>query len=170
MFPTPTGYSAPYFASSLSLDQRTAIIGSHGYTGDTGWAHIFRRDEGGADNWGRVAEFTGSGSTPGARFGESVSVNGNTAVVGAPRDEDYGIEVGSAYVFERDPDTGSWRQMAKLNSADGGVGDEFGWSVLVLQNTVIVGAPSAFLGGAAYVFRRDSGGPDHWGEVLKLTG
>ncbi len=48
--------------------------------------------------------------------------------------------------------------------------DEFGYSVAVSGDTLVVGA--SFEGGqvgAAYVFDRNQGGADTWGQVKKLT-
>ena len=64
-------------------------------------------------------------------FGTSLSICEDTAVVGAPCDDDNGDESGSAYVFLR---TGaSWSQVAKLVAGDGAEDDSFGISVVHLR-------------------------------------
>ena len=63
--------------------------------------------------------------------------------------------------------------MKKLTASDAQTSDRFGWSVAVSGITAVVGALWEDAGGtdagAAYVFQRNEGGPDHWGEVTKLT-
>ena len=110
------------------------------------------------------------------RFGTSVSLSGDTVVVGAHTANVGGnADQGAAYVFYRNqggPD--AWGQVVKLTAVDGAAGDNFGLSVSLSGDTVVVGAFYANVGGnvdqgAAYVFYRDQGGPDAWGQVAKLT-
>ena len=60
-----------------------------------------------------------------------------------------------------------------LSASDAETGDRFGWSVAVDGDLAIVGARWEDTGGAnagaAYLFRRDIGGADNWGEIKKLT-
>ena len=79
-------------------------------------------------------------------FGCSVAISGETVVVGAPRDDGAaGFDQGSAYVFVRSG--GVWSQQQKLVASDAAAGDNFGSSVAISGETVVVGAPSD--GGAA---------------------
>ncbi len=65
----------------------------------------------------------------------------STAVVGAWGDDDNGGASGSAYIFERNQGgANAWEQVAKITATDGAEGDEFGTSVAVSSNTVVVGA------------------------------
>ena len=107
------------------------------------------------------------------RFGESVAVSGDTAVVGALLDDDNGSESGSAYVFRRDAGgVDNWGQVKKLLASDGAPVDRFGKSVAVSGDTVVVGAAldddNGSGSGSAYLFQRDAGGVDNWGQVKKL--
>ena len=117
-----------------------------------------------------VKKVTASDSAAGDQFGESVAISGNTLVVGAPRDD---ATRGSAYVFEWDSGgNGNWGEVKKLTASDGAAGDGFGTftGVAISDNTIVVGAPGVDnLRGAAYVFQRNRGGADNWGEVTKLT-
>ncbi len=72
-------------------------------------------------------------------FGRSVSISGDTAVIGAQGDDDNGSNSGSAYVFVRDS-SGGWNQQAKLVADDGNVGDVFGVSVSISGDTAVIGA------------------------------
>ena len=95
-------------------------------------------------------------------FGFSVALSGDTAVVGASRDDDKGDASGSAYVFIRDGG-GNWSQQAKLLPADGTAGKQFGATVAIESDTAVVGAP---WDASAYVFVRDGGG--NWSQQAKL--
>ena len=64
-------------------------------------------------------------------------------------------------------------EVKKLLASNPQDGDQFGWSVAVSGDTAVVGAwledDGGSDAGAAYVFQRDQGGADNWGEVEKLT-
>ena len=90
-------------------------------------------------------------------FGISVSVDGDTAVIGAYTDDDMGDYSGSAYVFTRNG--GTWTQQTKLTAIDGAEFDIFGGSVSVDGDTAVVGAwGDNYMGsnsGSAYVYLLD---------------
>ncbi len=92
------------------------------------------------------------------QFGVSVSVFGDTAVVGADFDDTPGgVDAGSAYVFVRAGT--SWTEQQHLRASDGGANDRFGWSVSVSGDTIVVGMPFADRqgvqgAGSAHVFVR----------------
>ena len=105
------------------------------------------------------AHLFGSDAASGDRSGHSVAIAGDTAVVGAPFDDTAaGINTGSAYVFVRSGVT--WTQQARLFASDPVAGDQFGTSVAISGNTVVVGAPHDYNfvnttdDGSAYVFVR----------------
>ncbi len=108
--------------------------------------------------WTQQAEMVASDGATGDDFGYSVAVSGNTAVVGAP-DKLVGPNIfqGVAYVFVR---SGSnWTQQAELAAFDGAAGDQFGYSVSISGDTVVIGAPFkgeglSIIQGAAYIFMR----------------
>jgi cysteine-rich repeat protein len=132
---------------------------------------VLERNEGGADNWGEVRKLTASDPAADDRFGYSVSISGNTAVVGAYRNDDAGTSSGSAYVFERNQGgADNWGEVRKLTASDAAAGDLFGYSVSIHGNTIVVGAyGNDASSGSAYVYERNQGGVDNWGEVRKLT-
>ncbi len=157
------------FGYSLAIEGDTAIVGAWGNSdaGDTsGSAYVFQRDEGGRDAWGEVVKLTASDAGRKDRFGLSVGISGDTAIVGAYGDNDAGGDSGSAYVFRRDEGgPGNWGEEVKLTASDAARGASFGWSVAISRDVAIVGAGS----GSAYVFHRVEGGVDDWDEVAKLT-
>jgi hypothetical protein len=92
-----------------------------------------------------------------AEFGWSVDISDNTAIVGAWQDDDNGFRSGSVYSF--DVVTGS--QLWKIVPSDGTTNGQFGVSVGMSGDKVIVGARFAknnpVATGAAYVFDLASG-------------
>ena len=67
---------------------------------DSGAAYVFVRNEGGPNNWGEVTKLLASDGLPDDNFGWSMGFDGETAIIGAWRDDDNGTDSGSAYVFE----------------------------------------------------------------------
>jgi hypothetical protein len=106
---------------------------------------------------------------------DSVAIDGHTLVVGATiSDAPSAPFAGAAYVFrfmEEGPKAGTWVQQAKLTATDANSSSEFGFSVGVRGNVVVVGAifaPGATAqSGAAYVFASDDG---VWSQKAKLIG
>ncbi len=90
------------------------------------------------------------------KFGVSVAIDGDTAIVGAPSEGTGGTDAGAAYIFKR---SGlSWIEQAKILASDKQAGDLFGVSVAIDGDKIIVGAPNEDTGGtdagAAYIFKR----------------
>jgi hypothetical protein len=172
------GESYDYFGSSVAISGDTVVVGAFGEDGagsDRGAAYVFARNQGGADSWGQVTKLTGSDAEDDDRFGTSVAISGDTVVVGAPYEDSAGSDRGAAYVFERNRGgADSWGQVQKLAGSDAEDYDNFGNSVAISGDTVVVGAyledGAGSNRGAAYVFARNQGGPDSWGQVQKLTG
>lgn len=161
------------FGSSVALSGDTIVVGAtfENAGGDrAGAAYVFQRDRGGADNWGEVKKLTPSDLGPFDAFGENVAVSDDTIVVGSPGS----AGLGAAYVFERNAGgADNWGEVAKLTASDAESSDFFGRSVAISGDTLIAGAPAEDSGGieagAAYVFERNAGGTNNWGEVRKLN-
>lgn len=126
---------------------------------------------GGLVDWSlaqQLQKVTAAGGAAGDSFGVSVSVDGDTAVIGAYADDDKGTDSGSAYVFTRSG--GTWSQQAKLKAADGAATDYFGLSVALDGDTALIGAQhdddKGGNSGSAYVFTRSGG---TWSQQAKLT-
>jgi hypothetical protein len=109
------------------------------------------------------------------QFGSALAVSDDVLVTSAPFAVFDGKQsAGTAYVFVRDPATAAWIEQKKLLPQDGAAFDQFGTNVAVDGETVVIAAPSAavngtFQQGAVYIFGRQQGGTDNWGEVAKLT-
>ena len=63
-------------------------------------AYIFRSDEGGPYNWGEFNKLNASDAAAADQFGFSVSISGDTAIVGARLSSDVGTASGSAYIYQ----------------------------------------------------------------------
>jgi FG-GAP repeat protein/putative Ig domain-containing protein len=105
-------------------------------------------------------------------FGAAVAISGNTAIVGAPRNDINGdADQGAAYIFVRSG--GTWTQEDKLKAPTGAAGDFFGGSVAISGDTAIVGAYLNDIDGidfanqgSVYIFTRSAG---VWTQQDKLT-
>jgi len=159
------GAARDNFGKSVSISGDYAIVGAYGDDGEKGSAYIFLRS---GTSWVQQAKLTASDGNAFDRFGNSVSISGDYAIVGANQDDVNGTDSGSAYIFKRDSTT--WSQQAKLTASDGAASDWFGWSVSISGDYAIVGAfwddDKGTDSGSAYIFKRDG---TTWSQQDKLT-
>ena len=181
------GDAGDRFGGSVSLSGDTAWIGASlddvdGPGGpppvliDAGSAYAFERTGG---VWSEDAKLVPAGASAFDRFGTSVSVSGETALVGASFGEGEVPNSGAAHVFERvasvwteaavlapgvyrrntlcaPPPQGIWIEVPQLVPCGAASGDQTGRAVAISGDTVVLGAPrddgAAADGGAAYVY------------------
>ncbi len=143
------------FGYTVALSGDTALVGAYNKNDSTGAAYVFVRSGAG---WVQQATLAASDGRTGDRFGIAVAVSGETALVGADRDDvnpnDY---QGSAYIFVRSGT--DWNQQAKLTASDGAQNDNFGSVVALSGSTAFVGVPTDEVDanmtqGSVYVFAR----------------
>ena len=159
------------FGHSVAISGDTAVIGarydSHSGGYGAGSAYVFVRADG---IWTQQAKLIASDAAAYAYFGYSVSISGDTVVIGSPySDHAGGTNAGSAYVFVRA--AGVWTQEAKLTASDAAAYDYFGHSVSISGDTAVIGAiwsnhSGIMSAGSAYVFVRTAG---VWTQQAKLT-
>ena len=180
------------FGNSVAIYGNTLAIGAYfedsnatGVNGnqndnsanDSGAAYVFTRS---GTTWSQQAYLKASNTGASDYFGYEIAIHENTIVVGARYEDsnatgvngnqgdNSAAESGAAYVFTRDGVT--WTQQAYVKASNTGAGDQFGNSVAVSGDTLLVGAPredsnatgvngnqldnSAINAGAAYVFTR----------------
>jgi hypothetical protein len=149
------GASSDWYGRSIDMDGPRAIIGvSEDEPGGT--ARVLSRS---GSTWSTEQAIVGADTAANDRFGFSVAIDGSTAVVGAFEDDASPfLNRGSAYVFVRDG-TGTWTQQAKLQPSVSSNVQNFGRSVDISGDTVVVGSlnddnPGALDSGAVYVFTR----------------
>ena len=169
-----------YFGISVSIDGDTMVTGAAEFTRDNGSAYVFTRDTAGdlSSGWTQVAKLTANDGAVDDLFGYSVSISGDTIVIGAYKDSDNGTWSGSAYVFTRNTAgnlASGWTQVAKLTASDAASGDLFGYSVSISGDTMVIAAyyndDNGTNSGSAYVFTRNTAGnlASGWTQVAKLT-
>ena len=129
---------------SVGLSGDYAVAGAQ-YVDDGGTnrgaAYVFERNYGGNNNWGQVAKLVASDAADSDIFGRSVAIDGDYVVVGAFLEDGGGTDRGAAYVFYRNQGgTDNWGEVAKLTASDAQDGDEFGNSVAIDGDYVVVGA------------------------------
>ncbi len=178
-----------YFGWNVSISGDYLIVGSYwndldenggDYVNRAGAAYIFERD--GNGDWNQVNKIVNSDREEDDSFGWSVAISGDYAVVGAPNEShdkvgnNYVEISGSAYVFERDGN-GDWSEVDKIVASDRRTLDEFGWSVDIDGDYIVVGAykndydenDENYINGntgSAYIFKRESG---TWTQTQKIV-
>jgi len=146
------------FGWSVSMCGNRALIGA--YTDDhvavaAGSAYVF---ELGPSGWSETIKLTASDAGVGDVFGVSVSLDGNTALIGAMLHDGPpgGHASGAAYVFDRS-ETG-WVETQKLKASDGVTQDQFGEAVYISGDTAAIAAPRnddrGGDSGSVYIFER----------------
>lgn len=144
-----------FFGVDLDLGETTALVGASGDddTGESaGAVYQFEMPRGFF-----IRKLNAADGEESDRFGRTVALSGDIAVIGAPGDNPRGDSSGSAYLF----DLRSGEQIAKLVPADGHGGAKFGDSVAIDGDIALVGASDddggAFQGGAGYFFDANNG-------------
>ena len=157
------GLAGGQFGLSIAVSGTSFLVGAP----EVNKIYAFSKHAGA---WTENAILTGSDTALGDQFG-FVAIDGNTAIVGAPSHDAAGFNSGAAYVFERSlVAPWNWSEQAKLTPIGAAANDAFGFSVAILGNQVLVGAPSVDAAantqdvGAAYEFQRSG---TTWTEVEK---
>lgn len=158
------GMSGGRFGAAVALGGGVALVGAP--QEGAGAAYVYSYDE---EDWIEESRIVASDGLSGDRFGTAVAASDSVLLVGAPRyDSQIGLNVGAAYVFQRDGVP--WVEVARLTASDAAPADYFGRAVAVDGGSAVVGAHfSDAVGvnsGAAYVYRVDG---DACTEEAKLT-
>jgi hypothetical protein len=143
-----------HFGVSVSLAGDRALLGAYWDDSLRGAAYVFARD---GSSWTEQQKLVASDGASGHRFGNSVSLGADRALIGAYANDS---GRGAAYVFVRSD--GSWSEEQRLVASDGVSSDAFGWSVSLAADRALVGAHyDDNLRGAAYFFslQRANGDP-----------
>jgi hypothetical protein len=145
------------FGQSLAADKVRLIVGrdrADDGASNAGAVTVYRRS---GSHFKREAELAASDPGSDDGFGCAVSVSGSVLVVGASRDDDLGLDSGSAYVWVLRGD--EWTLDAKLTAPNGKSADWFGSSVAIDGKRLVIGAygadPRGEKSGAAFIFRKD---------------
>jgi hypothetical protein len=170
------------FGWAVGLSGDFAVVGAPAHTGanntGVGAAYVFRRVTAGADGlWALVEKLNPTPAIATSRFGESVAIDGDTVVVGAPRTQvSASPGAGAVHVFERNaggPE--QWGQTRRLLPSTATEQGGFGAAVALEAEVLLVGEPRATFSflkedeGAVAVHERNLGGPGQWGRRMILT-
>lgn len=117
---------------------------------------------------GTIGDYAIASSTDGVandQFGQSVSIFGNTAVIGVRLDD---AQKGAVYVYTKTNQ--GWVESTKIVASDGLTGDQFGYDVDLFEDYLVVGAPFDDTGvftnkGSVYIFKRVG---NNWTQQIKL--
>jgi len=161
--PAPTGTRNS--VESITVAGDTLVVGSTYENGNSGAAYVFSRQTSGA--WVQTQRLVASDGTSNDYFPLDIALDGNTLVIGSM---DAGGNKGAAYVFTLQ--AGVWTETKKL-MADGAASDQFGLSVAVCGDTLVVGdfgydddvGDLGSHSGSAYVFSLQRGA---WMQSTKL--
>lgn len=119
----------------------------------------------------QLAELTASDGIANDHFGNAVAMSGNTVVVGAwdatipPNSQE-----GAVYVYLKPTNGwGDMTQIAKLTPSDGSANQDFGWSVAISGETIVVGTAASPGSGSVYVFVKPASGWKDMTETAKFS-
>jgi len=167
-FTSSDGQALDQFGFAVSVSGTAAAVGARGDepagTGSrfngTGSVYIFRESAG---NWTEEDKISAADAVSGDGFGHAVHLDGDVLVVGAPAKGGGG----AVYVFRKSGP--NWNQEQKLTASDAAADDQFGYSVSVSGDVLVIGAyqndDSGTDSGSAYIFRRTAG---TWNQEQKL--
>jgi hypothetical protein len=130
------------FGQFVALHGDTALIGTpfdnHPGLSTAGSAYVFTRS---GATWSQQQKLVAFDSAAGDWFGYGVDLHGDTALVGAPRDDHGGFDnAGSAYVYARSG--AAWSLQQKITSPAPGGGQNLGGR-LALSNGIALLAQSS---------------------------
>ncbi|QDU11901.1 Calx-beta domain-containing protein [Gimesia aquarii] len=177
--PAPTADS-DHFGNEIEVDgdyMIVAAIDSDLRAPSAGAVYIYHRNDQNTpyndtdDTWDYHSTLTLLEAGAGDQFGSSISIDGDTLVIGAYLEDALGKDSGAAYVYRLNGSI--WEFEEKLTASDGEPNDHFGSSVSIENDTIIVGAsfrnsdsPFDRDDGAVYVFNRSG---SNWSESQILT-
>ncbi|KPK82799.1 MAG: hypothetical protein AMS27_13945 [Bacteroides sp. SM23_62_1] len=188
-------HESDYFGSAVDISGDYIVVGAMRNEYDenglnnvylAGAAYIFKKLTGDPDSWAQIKKIVPSDRNIQYFFGESVSISGNTILVGSPDNQydetgggDYLTYSGAVYVFQKDQDgPDQWGELKKIVMPDRKQGAQFGGSVSLDGDYFVAGAEmddfdengedSLWCAGAAYIYYKDQGSPNNWGFIKKI--
>ena len=149
-----TVHGSERFGSSTAMDGDLIIIGandnnSHG--AHTGAAYLFKHISDAIDGTQQIAMIQAEAPAEKDYFGYSVAISGDHFVVGAPSS----VETGYATLFRYNPTDDSITRIVKMQESSARRRNDFGRSVTMNGDYIVVGAPKMG-NGKAYLFKRTS--------------
>lgn len=172
------GYSVSLNAYSAGLSIH-ALIGApkHGFPsfGKAGTAYLYKSHTTNLTQYVNITQFSSPNLQPNANFGYSVALSPSYIVISALYYNNVFPFDGTVYIFKDLTGNDNWALLKQLNASDPNQYGNFGSSVAIDGDLILIGAQCGnFNGtlmntGTAYLFSRNNGGPDMWNMVIRLT-
>ena len=168
------------FGYSAGISGNTIVVGARvedSKGNESGAAYVFRNE---GKGWLEEGYLKASNVQAGDNFGHTVAISGDLIAVGAPLEDsnatgvggnqadNSSVNSGAVYIFQRSDS--EWHQTAYIKASNAQAEDQFGYSVAISGDTLVVGAPNQDGGvsgvngdesdfgkinsGAAYVFTK----------------
>ena len=138
---TPTAQ----FGWSISIEGDYLLVGAPGADDggpNVGAAYIFRRQEGGTDEWDLLVRLAPPQLSNNARFGYTVKLHEHHAYVSAPNELVSGTPSGAVYVFDQDAGGDDhWGYRQRIVAAVEAPDLAFGTSIVISGTDLIIGIP-----------------------------
>ena len=165
----PDGDAERGFGWSVSLNSDEMAVGAPGFRSGEGAAYVYTKPDAGWVSTSDAAKLTSPREETDRNFGHSVSLSAGTLVVGAIRDN----IAGSAYLFVK-PEGVAWNSASdltaiELTAPDAEGSSNFGWSVAITDDALVVGMPSEDGPGAVYLYTKPTRGWASVSSPVKLT-
>ena len=162
------------FGGSVSIDGNRALVGASAEAicgPNSGAAYVYERnsEEG---IWQQVAKLMPSKCVEGDFFGRSLSISGDRAVVAASGSVPRRNASNAAYIFERDPQSGTWKEVSKISNYSDVEEGSFAASVSLDGDRLLITSSGDLIRneyhGAAYIYEYAADG--RWVRRARLTG
>lgn len=164
------GESYDWFGGAADIEDTVMVVGAHTAnvqeSSNAGTVHVYYFN---GSTWYEDQELYASDHGTQNWFGISLDLNGKDLIIGSTGDDiELNDDQGSAYVFRYED---SWSEVQKLTASDGEESDDFGRSVSISGNTILIGSPECEIDnvnyqGAVYYFNYSSG---NWSQIQKLS-
>lgn len=163
------------FGTSVAIDGNRALIGASAENvcgQNSGAAYIYERDAE-DESWKSVTRLVPSNCVEGDFFGRSLSIHGDRAVIAASGTFPNRNASNAAYIFERDAESGDWKEVAKIKQFDNEVEEGSFASAVSLDGDRLLVTTSGDpirneYNGAAYIYERRQ--DNRWVKQARLTG
>jgi FG-GAP repeat protein len=142
------------FGYSMSNDGYSVVVGAIGDDNATGSAYVYRWNE--ETSLYTEYKLTASDGSYDDNFGYSVSISGDYVAVGAVNDDDVGNDSGSVYLYQWFGE--GYEEISKIIASNGAAGDNFGYSISISGEDLIVGTKTGSAG--TYIYSLDPEGND----------
>jgi hypothetical protein len=180
------------YGSSVSISGNFAVIGAPGESTDAGGANEMSKAgaayilENVNGNWVEIKKIVASHRSTDDNFGNSVSISDDFVAVAASSEDldqngnNFLNNAGAVYIFHKNQGgPNAWGLVKKLVSADRTNDDFFGNAISLNGSNLLIGALAEDhdvaganfinLAGSAYIFNKDEGGINNWGQKTKLV-